>query len=73
VEQRILNRSPPSPLFPRVMVLIVADEVPQPETVTSPQEKLEKFFERRPSMHELEEKNILKDAKVAPAIQSAKV
>jgi hypothetical protein len=55
------------------MMLIAADEVPQPETATSPQEKLEKFFERRPSMHELEERNILKDAKVAPAIQSAKV
>jgi len=34
---------------------------------------LEKFFERRPSLHELEERNIIKDTKVAPAIQSAKV
>jgi hypothetical protein len=50
-----------------------ADEVPAAEPPQSPQEKLTKFFQRRPSQHELEEKNILKDPKVAPAIQSAKV
>ena len=55
------------------MVDCIADEVPNPEPVQSPQEKLTKFFERRPSLHELEERNILKDPKVAPAIQSAKV
>jgi len=52
--------------------VIVADEVPVPEPVQSPQERLTKFFERRPSQHELEERNILKDAKIAPALQSAK-
>src|ERR1700738_2915115 len=51
---------------------MVADEVPLPEPVQSPQERLTKFFERRPSQHELEERNILKDVKIAPAIQSAK-
>ena len=55
------------------MVDCVADEVPNPEPPQSPQEKLTKFFQRRPSLHELEERNILKDPKVAPAIQSAKV
>jgi len=43
------------------------------EPPQSPQEKLTKFLQRRPSQHELEERNILKDPKVAPAIQSAKV
>jgi hypothetical protein len=55
------------------LVNCVADEVPIPEPAQSPQEKLTKFFERRPSLHELEERNILKDPKVAPAVQSAKV
>ena len=50
-----------------------ADEVPNPAPPQSPQEKLTKFFENRPSQQELEERNILKDIKVAPAIQSAKV
>ena len=53
--------------------MIVADEVPVPEPVQSPQERLTKFFERRPSQHELEQRNILKDTKIAPAIQGAKV
>lgn len=57
----------------RIVADCVADEVPNPEPAQSPQEKLTKFFERRPSLHELEERNILKDPKVAPAIQSAKV
>jgi hypothetical protein len=52
--------------------LIVADEVPNPEPPQSPQEKLTKFFEVRPSVQELEDRNILKDIKIAPAIQSAK-
>jgi hypothetical protein len=51
---------------------MVADEVPVVEPVQSPQERLIKFLERRPSQHELEERNILKDVKIAPAIQSAK-
>jgi len=83
VDQHILNRSSPthSPSYPlpttpcvsaKLQILIVADEVPVIEPVQSPQEKLTKFFERRPSQHELEERNILKDVKVAPAIQSAK-
>jgi hypothetical protein len=41
--------------------------------MASPQERLSKFFQRRPSQHELEERNILKDVKIAPAIQSVKV
>jgi hypothetical protein len=52
---------------------MVADEVPNQEPPQSPQEKLTKFFEVRPSVQELEERNILKDIKIAPAIQSAKV
>jgi len=55
------------------LITRVADEVPNPEPMQSPQEKLTRFFERRPSQHELEERNILKDPKVAPAIQGAKV
>lgn len=52
---------------------MVADEAPNQEPPQSPQEKLTKFFEVRPSVQELEERNILKDIKIAPAIQSAKV
>jgi RPEL repeat len=52
---------------------MIADEVPNQEPPQSPQEKLTKFFEVRPSVQELEERNILKDIKIAPAIQSAKV
>jgi len=37
----------------------------------SPQEKLEKFFNSRPSPTELKQRNILKDSNVAPALQSA--
>ena len=37
----------------------------------SPQEKLEKFFDNRPSPTELKQRNILKDSNVAPALQSA--
>jgi hypothetical protein len=40
----------------------------------SPQEKLERFFDhQRPSVSELKERNILKDSKLAPALQSAEV
>ena len=39
----------------------------------SPQEKLEKFFDNRPSTTELKQRNILRDSKVAPALQSAEV
>jgi hypothetical protein len=52
---------------------MVAEEVPNQEPPQSPQEKLTKFFEVRPSVQELEGRNILKDIKIAPAIQSAKV
>ena len=69
VEHHILNR-----LLPNVFSFEhFIDEVPNPEPAQSPQDRLTKFFERRPSQHELEERNILKDPKVAPAIQSAKV
>jgi len=36
----------------------------------SPQEKLERFFDSRPTTEELKQRNILKDSKVAPALQS---
>lgn len=39
----------------------------------SPQEKLEKFFDNRPSPAELKQRNILKDSKLAPSLQSAQV
>jgi hypothetical protein len=39
----------------------------------SPQEKLEKFLDNRPSPAELKQRNILKDSKVAPSLQSAQV
>ena|SRR5271156_39875 len=37
----------------------------------SPQEKLERFFDTRPTSEELKQRNILKDSKVAPALQAA--
>jgi RPEL repeat len=43
-------------------------QVPQ-----SPQEKLERFFDQRPSPTELKQRNILKDSKLAPSLQSAQV
>jgi hypothetical protein len=39
----------------------------------SPQEKLERFFDQRPSPTELKQRNILKDSKLAPSLQSAQV
>ena len=39
----------------------------------SPQEKLEKFFDNRPSPTDLKQRNILKDSKLAPSLQSAEV
>lgn len=39
----------------------------------SPQEKLSKFFDSRPSPTELKQRNILKDSNVAPALQAAQV
>lgn len=63
-------------------------DLPQPEQSTqgttsvvmltlapqSPQEKLERFFEhQRPTVSELKERNILKDSKLAPSLQSAEV
>lgn len=83
VDQHILSRtssdisSPPA--FPAIgivwhlLIVFAAEEVPTGDPPQSPQAKLQKFFQRRPSQHELEERNILKDPKVAPAIQGAKV
>ena len=39
----------------------------------SPQQKLERFFDTRPSPTDLKQRNILKDSKLAPSLQSAEV
>lgn len=46
---------------------------PNLQAPQSPQEKLERFFDQRPSPTELKQRNILKDSKLAPSLQSAQV
>jgi RPEL repeat len=54
--------------LPREQTKLTPPSAPQ-----SPQEKLQRFFDHRPTTEELKQRNILKDSKVAPALQSAQV
>src|SRR5579862_3458458 len=67
-KQRCLPLTRQHKVSPHVAYRLLILSAPQ-----SPQEKLERFFDNRPSPTELKQRNILKDSKVAPSLQSAQV